>query len=221
MQNSNIIIEGVDRTGKNTLIDGIMQRLGFFQTLHFQKPELLDYYKAQVRSLGTVPSEADQEALRFYQTASFNHMLKLLGTGSRFILNRSHIGEAVYAKRYRGYDGNYVFDLEQLNLELDHRFDDSTLLVLLHTSSFDFIKDDGLSFDFSKKEEEQADFIKAFNRSKIQNKLMIDVNCENSFVPVEQILDLVIERFKASTPETQRSRFHRGADGTYRELIVV
>ena len=44
-----IIFEGVDRLGKDTLIQGVKNRLGYFQTIHYQKPELLDFYLTEAR----------------------------------------------------------------------------------------------------------------------------------------------------------------------------
>jgi hypothetical protein len=76
-------------------------------------------------------------------------------------------------------------------------FQDTTLLVLLHTSSFEFVKDDGLSFDFSKKDEEQMDFVRAFEKSNIKHKLMLDVHDGNGgFVPKDKLLGVVIQCYK-------------------------
>lgn len=186
----NIIIEGVDRMGKGTLISGLKNAHGFFQVIHFEKPERLDYYK----------SDTDRHQLEFYQRHSYRHMFQMLRTG-RFILDRAHLGEAVYAKRYRGYDGDYVFSLEQ-----DENFDrsgvlENTLLVLLTTSDFSFIQDDGLSLDFSKKEEEQDDFKRAFEKSIFRNKLMIDVsNRAGGYRDAKEILNLVSQKFRPESP---------------------
>lgn len=193
-----VIIEGVDRLGKNTLITGIQDRLGFFQEIHYKKPEQLDLYVNEGRVVYAVPDDVITErviefANKRYQMQSFTTMLQLLTSGERLIMNRSHIGEAVYAPRYRKYDGSYVFDLEQAFIERGSQFHKSTLLVLLHTSSFNFITDDGLSFDFSQKEEEQNDFTRAFERSAIVHKVMIDVhNGDRGFVSTDKILDTVI-----------------------------
>jgi hypothetical protein len=35
------IIEGLDRLGKSTLIKNIQHRFGFYQVIHFGKPEIL------------------------------------------------------------------------------------------------------------------------------------------------------------------------------------
>jgi len=193
-----LIIESVDRLGKNTLVDGLRKKLGYFDVIHYQKPILLELFvneASQKLNLDVSDPSVISLALKKYQEKSFLNMFKMLSYPEiRYIMNRGHCGEAVYSHRYRNYSGDYVFDLEQ-SLRTDDKdcFSNSTLLVLLKTSSFEFIKDDGLSFDFSKKEEEQIDFINAFKRSSIKNKLIIDVHDgEGNFVPAEEILNAVI-----------------------------
>ena len=94
------------------------------------------------------------------------------------------MGEAVYAHRYRNYDGNYVFFLEDEYTAIL----DNLHLILLYTDNFQFQVDDGDSFDFSKREEEMQDFIKAFNKSKIKNKIMINVhNGEGGYKTINEI----------------------------------
>ena len=200
-----IIIEGIDRLGKDTLIQGLKNQLGYFQVIHYQKPELLEFFLKQARQIFNLPDDFNGEqvislAQKQYQINSFTNMMKFLSDdNSRFIMNRSHLGEAVYSKRYRNYSGDYIFDLEK-NIDLSSymsSFTDTTLLVLLHTSSFNFIKDDGQSFDFSKKDEEQMDFVRAFEKSDIKHKLMLDVHDgKGGFVPKEKLLSVVIQAYK-------------------------
>ena len=185
----NYIIEGIDRTGKSSLIKGIKNSLGFFQVVHYQKPEILDCYSKD----GTWPlDKSEKEAVMTYQHRSFCTMFDMLNLGG-FIMDRSHLGEAVYSKRYRGYRGDYVFDLEKEHDAANNDFALNTVLVLLTTSDFSFIADDGLSLDFSKKEEEQEDFKKAFNKSIIKSKIMIDVSHQGFYKPAKDILEMVIK----------------------------
>lgn len=197
-----ILIEGVDRLGKDTLITGLKNRLGFFQTVHYQKPEMLDCLLSDARKqlgLGddSASAEASIHALRQYQQHSFINMFKMLSSDGKFIMNRAHLGEFVYAPRYRKYDGSYIFELEKSFIhDRGSHFHQTTLLVLLHTSSWDFIEDDGQSFDFDKKDEEQMDFVRAFERSEIIHKLMLDVNDgAGGFVPKEKLLEAVIHAY--------------------------
>lgn len=192
---NHLMIEGIDRLGKDTLIKGILDRLGFFQMIHYQKPLLLSKYCQEAKSLKS-GQNVRSEALKAYQFNSFMTMFKLMRGNTRILCNRGHLGEAVYAKRYRDYDGDYVFEIERMFKYQDGPLD-HVLLVLLYTSDFSFITDDGLSLDVTKREEEQADFITAFNRSIIPNKLMIDVsNQRGNFKPAETIMDLVCNQMK-------------------------
>jgi len=204
-----IIIEGVDRLGKDSLIQGIQDELGFFQVVHYQKPNPLAIYYQQAlqriiaddpnagMDLPGVDWDCNQHALKRYQRESFTHMFRLLSQPGRHIMNRAHLGECVYAPRYRGYGGDYVFDLERtFTNDCGSMFTETTLLVLLTTSDFSFIKDDGLSFDFGKKEEEQEDFKRAFVKSTIKKKLMIDVSHGGAYRKKEDILAAVIAAYR-------------------------
>ena len=157
------IIEGIDRLGKDTLIKNIQNRLGYHFVLHYSKPERLAYYN---------------DSLQEYQSDSFERGFALIDNGAAgffrnpTIFNRFHLGENVYAPLYRGYDGDYVFKLED---DFGAHTYTQVNLILLTTSDFSILKDDGESFDFSKKEEEQALFKKAFDKSILPNKVVIDV----------------------------------------------
>ena len=171
------IIEGIDRLGKDTLIKNIQNELGYHFVIHYSKPEKLKYYN---------------DSLQEYQLASFENGFALIencGVGiylNPLIFNRFHLGECVYAPLYRGYDGKYVFQLEE-NFEAwawTH-----AKLILLTTSDFSIITDDGESFDFSKKEDEQEMFKAAFETSILPNKVMIDVsNGKGGFKTPQEIL---------------------------------
>src|SRR5574343_489538 len=94
------IIEGLDRLGKDTLIDGILNQEGFHQVIHYSKPKKLACYKSDLQA---------------YQYLSFVNMFTLLreAKGVDLIFNRAHLGEVVYSPLYRGYEGEYVFMLEE------------------------------------------------------------------------------------------------------------
>ena len=197
----NFVIEGVDRLGKDTLIKGLQDRFGYFQVLHYVKPLLLEKYLRLATELsedGRIAAFTEdaikQEALWLYQRNSFETMFDLLKTSSmRIICNRAHLGEMVYAKRYRGYDGDYVFSIERAANHCDGL--SKTILVLLYTSSFSFISDDGMSMDVTKREDEQLDFLEAFDRSCMPNKIKIDVhNGHGKFVTPEIILETVCSK---------------------------
>lgn len=176
-QVSHWIIEGIDRLGKSTLIKNIRNTFGFHMIYHYEKPQELQYYK----------KEDNTYNVKEYQKHSFMAGFKILETSAKTIYDRFHLGECVYSPLYRGYSGDYVFDeierhfsSQWPNLPETRRMTpkivDHTRLVLLTTSDFSILEDDGMCFDFDKKEEEQSLFIKAFERSLLSYKKIIDVS---------------------------------------------
>lgn len=161
---SNIyVIEGLDRLGKSTLVKTIKNRFGFYQTIHCGKPEALDVYS----KCG--------DSLERYQICSFlqTMLMATSETPYRLIFDRWHLGEAVYAPLYRGYNGDYVFALEK-ECELDK----APISLILLTENMDIsthFESDGASFDDSKRADEQQMFIEAFNKSIIRDKRIVCV----------------------------------------------
>lgn len=194
------IIEGLDRLGKSTLINGIKDRLGYHLHLHRQKPEWLDLYCPPIID----PQECKKQALKKYQVECFKQDMNLIANSHylgkqsnqnfNIIFDRSWIGEAVYAPLYRGYNGDYVFDLEtQFNLASV-----SGLKLILLTEDFAHSKhfvDDGESFDITKREQEQQLFIDAFNKSNIKDKKIICVTdaVTGQFKSKSEILNQALE----------------------------
>jgi hypothetical protein len=156
-----IIVCGTDRLGKDSLIQGLLHHLKPHHVIHYAKPVVPNGY-----------SDDQKVAAKTWQEQSFINGFELGTTETDFIFNRFHLGECVYAPRYRGYDGDYVF-----KIEYDYKYIlDEMRLILLYTDNFGFMVDDGESFDFSKRGEEMRDFINAYKRSIIPSKIMINVH---------------------------------------------
>lgn len=173
------IIEGIDRIGKSTLIDNILFHTGYHHVIHFVKPPETSYYSQKLSSFGLINPIEDNVKNRKrynqhqYQATSFEAGFELLSNPEQnFIFDRFHLGECVYAPRYRKYDSEYVFEIER-KFHADRL--SHVKLILLVTSNWNIIEDDGKSFDFTQKEAEQQDFITAFHKSIFQNKKIIDV----------------------------------------------
>lgn len=165
------MIDGIDRLGKSTLIENIQQALGYHLVIHYDKPKELDFY---------VELFGKRQILRSYQVDANKSMFSLLRTEVPIIFDRTHLGELVYAPLYRNYSGNYVYQMElELLEDRPYTQHDDIRLILLTSSNTDMLKDDGLSFDPTKKNEEQNLFIEAFNKSNLTNKVIIDVHNGN------------------------------------------
>jgi len=195
------LIEGLDRLGKSTLIDGIQNKHGFHQVIHYEKPKLLDKYLNEKNKLLVKPEEKEaaikQRALEAYQYNSFRMMFGMVKSAwthqLNFIMDRAHLGEMVYAPLYRKYDGDYVFDLER-EYQM-HQCHHAKLILL--TEDFEKSKhfqDDGQSLGpESARAKEQELFINAFERSTFLHKQIVCVTGEDgNFRPKEDILAEVI-----------------------------
>jgi thymidylate kinase len=165
-------IEGLDRLGKSTLIDGIRQALGYYEVIHFSKPQKLAAY-AYAQSVQGVPPGGQQ--VWHYQHEGFLNSMLLANSGARIIFDRWHLGEAVYSPMYRFYNGDYVFDLEK-NACVD--LNPNIRLILL-TEDFQIARhfvDDGESLGaVEQREEEQDRFLVAFHKSNIVDKRIVCV----------------------------------------------
>ena len=110
-------------------------------------------------------------------------------------MNRAHLGEFVYAHRYRDYDGDYVLKYEE-NFNIQNY--DDVFLILLTCSNTSIMVDDGESHDFSMKNHEQEDFINAYNKSIIMHKMMLNIYDQktNYYKSESEILQHVLSFLK-------------------------
>jgi thymidylate kinase len=182
------LIEGLDRLGKSTLIESILQARGYHQIIHYSKPRVLEYHQPRFED----EAKNKSYALREYQYHSFRTMMGLVRAADRgeakLIMDRAHLGEYVYAPLYRNYDAGYIFDLET-DFFVDKLV--NTKLILL-TENFEISKhfaDDGESLGpESARAKEQEMFLAAFEKSRFSNKKIICVTGEDgNFRPKEAI----------------------------------
>lgn len=184
------LIDGIDRLGKSSLIQRILQVYGYHLVIHYDKPQLLENELGSAMDIKEAdPKELDPDfakiqhlskediARRLYQEQANQGMFELLGTETSIIFDRTHLGEMVYAPLYRKYDGSYVYQMEKELIETKpYTAHEDIRLILLTSSNTEMLQDDGLSFDPKKKDEEQKLFIDAFNRSQLTNKVIVDVH---------------------------------------------
>lgn len=162
------LVEGIDRLGKDTLIRGIQDRLGFHLVLHFEKPLILNCY---------TQGDQTQSPQRKYQEASFRALMEILSLDWDIgvLCNRSHLGEFVYAPTYRQYAAEYVFELER-EFRLGEKSDVRLVLLTEDFAHSEHFADDGRSLGTpGQRMAEQARFIEAFERSGISDKRIICV----------------------------------------------
>ncbi len=169
-----VIVEGVDRTGKDEICQHIKSMASSYTYRHWGFPE----------------GVTNADKIR-YQQYSFKKEFDMYNTlqkdlyfsnpNEMVIWNRSHLGEIVYGTLYRDYDPEtWVYNMESL-----YSFDEKDIYLILLEGDPEFIvnNDDGKSFsnDIIKKKTEIALFNKAFDNSIIQNKIKVKVNEGNEF----------------------------------------
>lgn len=194
-------IEGLDRLGKSTLIDGILNTFGYYEIIHFSKPKKLDMYITAEKQFDenefSYPRDIPKDSLAayYYQSAGFRNSMLLAKSGARVIFDRWHIGEAVYSPMYRKYSGDYVFTQELCSGLHMH----PSLRLILLVEDFKVARhfvDDGQSLGpIEKREEEQKRFVEAFFKSHIQDKRIITVTdpATGGFRNKDEILKEAIE----------------------------
>jgi thymidylate kinase len=160
-----IIIEGTDNTGKDTQ-----------QNLIIEKLNNLIFHKVHYSSL---PFKNDVDKHTSYSKQMYTDMFRMMNECKdkdiNIIFNRSHLGESVYSPLYRGYSGDYVFDIEK---EYVNKLRENLYLITLtNDPQIIMSRDDGKSF-YGNEEEVKAE-VDGFNRahrlSKIKNKLLINI----------------------------------------------
>lgn len=157
-----IIIEGPDRTGKDTLIKNINK--------YFDKT----FLNVHSFGFGLPPEEEKVKARKVY----FDTMRTFLGIyGAHIIWNRSYLGEYVYGKIIRNYD----FNIEEF--ENDFKYTDlfrtAKLIVLVDDPKNLVKREDGNSLSngdlLTTKIQEVQRFKDVFDKTQICDKILIDI----------------------------------------------
>lgn len=175
-----LIIEGTDRTGKDTLIKDLMAKYPNSEMVHWGYP------------IGDTNDEKTE-----YQKMSFGYLMrwfkfkKTMGNLDLLIWNRSHIGEYVYGTIYRdSYPQLWIPELEEEFLK-----DDENVYLVLLQADAEFIvsQDDGKSYSdrLEDKQLEITKFEEAFNNSIILNKTKIKVNNGTEYNLSDKITEIV------------------------------
>jgi hypothetical protein len=159
-----------DNTGKDTQ-----------QNLIIEKLHNLVFHKVHYSSL---PFKNDLDKHTSYSKKMYDDMFKLMmlskDSDINIIFNRSHLGETVYSPLYRGYSGDYVFDIEKEYV--NELRENLYLITLTNDPHIIWSRDDGKSF-YKNEEGIKAEidgFRRAHRLSKIKNKLMINIGTSSA-----------------------------------------
>tara|TARA_R100000655_G_scaffold34765_3_gene67637 strand:+ start:138 stop:746 length:609 start_codon:yes stop_codon:yes gene_type:complete len=194
--NKYIIIEGPDNTGKDTQIKQIIKN---FDNECFH---MFHYFN--------LPFKGDKKKHKDYSIKMYDEMFKIMKDAPKdinYIFNRSHLGESVYSPLYRGYLGDYVFDIE--NKYTEYLRQELYLITLVSDPSLILKRDDGKSF-YKNEEEVKGEidgFVRAHRKSTIKNKLLLDIG-KMSIEEVSNVIkQFILEANQPVTPDDQLKLF--------------
>lgn len=176
-----LIIEGMDRCGKSTLVEQLRKR-------YFTDPRIIVHHSSSPPKVDN-PNEWEVQHYRVMLDTSYQ-----LNYSHDFnvIYDRFHLGAIVYGKKYRNADPEDIYSIENMYI----RQKDEIALVLLTDWTHNIMeRDDANSLEASPDEfdETRVAFEEAFNRSIIPNKLHINVyengGFTNTYDTVTKFLD--------------------------------
>lgn len=180
-----IIVDGMDNTGKSTLIarlTKVLESLGNTTiTIHSQKP----------------PKDIAPEDTSAYQHKYYLDLINMLTTLKSerkydyIILDRGWISEYVYGPLYRNRGKQEIVEdnivLDKKVLSLFNIPSDVYLIMLLGSTKFLLSREDGKSLsdnDESLIELERTEFEKGFDYSLIDKKIYYEVDSDNEYIEI-------------------------------------
>jgi thymidylate kinase len=181
-----IIIEGLDRTGKTTQIQNLWTYLNSIY------PDGCNIVRGDKMNK-LVPTEHHQYLYANSINMAFRNMIqsrKYNLQGIR-IYDRLHLSEIVYGAKYRKYPVDRIYNIEKQVAD----FDDIYEIILIDEieNLVDRDDNDGFTSDPVEMENEKQEFVDAFFDSTIANKLIININGKSIDEVFHEILDFIEE----------------------------
>jgi len=175
-----LVLEGCDRSGKDTLIKNLTNRFSNVVIRHFRSPK--GESNLQKKEYQIMSFEIEYLILQDLKLMEFDLC----------IWNRSHIGEGVYAPLYRDSNADWVFQQEQLYLT---DINDTYLLLLTASPEFLSTRDDGKSFSSTveAREKELELFRESCKKSSIKNFLEFQVDKDGEYLTEDFITNKIYE----------------------------
>lgn len=189
-----LILEGIDRTGKNTLISNLSKHFDNIVVRHFghvfgetnidKKKNIVELYLQEFELYRTNNKAFSNSDIR----KSKNDI---------WIWNRSHISEYVYGSLYRNSNSSWIFELEKkYSFDIDPNI---YLVNLTGTPEFLFKQEDGNSVGPAKLEDKRNEilsFNEAVRISCITNKITITVDYNEKYYEQSLITNKVLNFIK-------------------------
>lgn len=182
-----LIIEGLDRCGKSTLISNLRKT-------YFTNPRLIVHHSSSPPK--TVEDPNQWEVDHYSDLSCMFHNLSAI-QGCDIICDRFHLGAMVYGPRYRGLNPYTIFEVDRdiISNGLEKKI---ALVLLTDYAESIFDRNDQQSLETTTREFEwsKEEFIRVFGYSLIPNKLHINITdnggFENTLPTVTKFLDSIV-----------------------------
>lgn len=181
----NFVVMGIDRIGKNTFIEKVLKDLD---------PELTEIHLSK--------PPADVDPLMFTKAEYAEYFMELKKK-NHLVYNRGHIDEFVYGPLYREQNTYW------LKIYEDEMWEEmkNTVFILLISENFNVMEDDGNSLDYSRRHEEQDLFLRYFQESPMQNKIIVKTIDKNGYRNISSIKeDLIREMMKITEKNKNQTK---------------
>lgn len=164
-----LIIEGMDRCGKSTLVEQLRKQ-------YFTNPRILIHHSS---SPPKVENPNEWEVQHYSALLDTSYQLNY-AHGFDVIYDRFHLGAIVYGKKYRNADPEDIYAIENMLVRKD---DEIALVLLTDLTTHIMFRDDDNSLETNSAEfdETRVAFEEAFGRSIIPNKLHINISENGGF----------------------------------------
>jgi thymidylate kinase len=165
-----LIIEGLDRCGKSTLVE-------YLRKQYFTSPDIIVHHSS------SPPKVEDQNAweLQHYESLFQSSQMLIDDYSYNVIFDRFHLGAVVYGVKYRNANPSGIFEIDKRYLS---SYSNAALILLTDEPEAIAARDDGDSLEKSVDEYRQTteSFLNAFEKSFCINKLRINITANGGFV---------------------------------------
>lgn len=164
-----VIVEGLDRCGKSTLVEHLRKR-------YFTSPNILVHHSSSPPKV----DDPNQWELKHYDSLFRTSKDLVKFGGFNIIFDRFHLGAAVYGEKYRKANPVSVFEIDRQHLSSYSR---AALILITDEPKAISYRDDGDSLESSIEDYEQTrdSFLSAFEKSSCVNKLHINITSNGGF----------------------------------------
>lgn len=166
-----VIIEGLDRCGKSTLVTNLRR-------YYFKNPRLVVHHSSSPPKDIANPNSWE---LEHYSSLFETAETLVQKFDYDIIFDRFHLGAAVYGKKYRNADTRDVYELDY---DMLYENEDVALILLTDFPEKIYERDDGDSLESSLEDYHHTAkaFDEAFITSHCPNKLYINITNNGGFV---------------------------------------